>query len=146
LLSRRNRYYFVPKSSISNIESLIHSKPILSQIQIITCLAFAVLLIIGCTGGGSSEQPDMSDAQAARQAGLEYLDQGKLPEAEQEFMKLIELEPEEVIGYTNLGIVKMRQGKFSEAEDFLKKALSLEQDNVTVRLNLFELYQQMDQP
>ena len=105
----------------------------------------AAVLVSSCTGK-ESDQTGLTAAQAARQAGLEHLDRGNLQEAQAEFSKLIELEPEEVIGYVNLGIVNMRQGEFSAAEELFNKALTLEQDNVTVRLNLFELYQQMDQP
>ena len=102
-------------------------------------------MVVACGGKESGGAPQLTEAQATRQAGLEFLDQNQLEQAEAEFIRLIELAPEEIIGYTNLGIVYLRQGKLTEAEEYFEKALELEAQNITVRLNLFELYEQRDE-
>ena len=109
-------------------------------------LILLVFFITACSNEDSRKDPSLTAAQAARQAGLEYLNQNKLAEAEAEFTKLIKLAPDEIIGYVNLGIVYMRQGKTDEAEIYFGKALEINDQEVTVRLNLFELYELMDQP
>lgn len=102
------------------------------------------MFIISCEGKLSPEQKQLAAAQEVRNAGLEYLDQNKFAEAEAEFKKLIELAPDEIIGYVNLGIVYIRQNKLAEAEIILKQALDQDGQNVTVRLNLFDVYEKLD--
>jgi len=102
------------------------------------------VVILACDDQRTHEGVELSEADATRQAGLKYLHENQLAEAEIEFTKLIELAPNEIIGYTNLGIVYFRQGKLSKAEEYLKKALALDGKNVMVRLNLFDVYEQMD--
>ena len=104
-----------------------------------------MVFAIACEGKKPSQDPELSDAQAALLAGLTYLNDNELEEAEIEFTKLIELAPDEVIGYANLGIVYLRQGKLTDAESYLKKALDLDAENVMLRLNLFDVYEQSDQ-
>jgi len=87
------------------------------------------------------EQQKSRDRITARTMGLAYLEENKLEEAEREFLKLIELAPDEAIGYANLGLVYMRMGKYEEAETQLKKALEIDPDDPDIRLNLATVYE-----
>lgn len=77
---------------------------------------------------------------SSRTLGLAYLEDNRLEEAESEFLKLIELAPEEALGYANLGIVYMRMGKYEQSEQQLKKAVEINPDDPDIRLNLAKVY------
>ncbi|MBR9998571.1 MAG: VCBS repeat-containing protein, partial [Cyclobacteriaceae bacterium] len=77
---------------------------------------------------------------SSRTLGLAYLEENKLEEAEREFQKLIQLAPEEALGYANLGIVYMRMGNYEEAEEQLKRAITLNPDDPDIRFNLAQVY------
>ena len=62
---------------------------------------------------------------SSRNLGLAYLEENKLPEAEGEFKKLVDLAPKESMGYANLGIVYLRMGKISDAESQISEGLDL---------------------
>ncbi len=76
-----------------------------------------------------------------RTLGLAYLEENNLDEAETEFKKLIELDPNESLGYANLGLVYVRMGKYSDAEKQLKKAIELDPKNPDIRLILSKSYE-----
>jgi tetratricopeptide (TPR) repeat protein len=75
-----------------------------------------------------------------RTLGLAYLEDNNLEEAEAEFKKLVELAPNEALGYANLGIVYMRMGKYEEAEAQLIRAVEIKPDDPDIRLNLAKVY------
>ena len=77
---------------------------------------------------------------SSRTLGLAYLEDNRLEEAEAEFLKLIQLAPEEALGYANLGIVYMRMGNYEQAEVQLKKAVEINPDDPDIRLNLAKVY------
>ena len=77
---------------------------------------------------------------SSRTLGLAYLEDNRLEEAEAEFLKLIELAPEEALGYANLGIVYMRMGNYEQSEQQLKKAVEINPDDPDIRLNLAKVY------
>jgi Tfp pilus assembly protein PilF len=77
---------------------------------------------------------------SSRTLGLAYLEDNRLEEAEAEFLKLIELAPEEALGYANLGIVYMRMGNYEQSEKQLKKAVEINPDDPDIRLNLAKVY------
>ncbi|UCG85825.1 MAG: VCBS repeat-containing protein [Gemmatimonadota bacterium] len=104
----------------------------------------ASLIVTGCGG------PDVDPAQRAteivstRTVALAYLEENRLPEAEAEFEKLIELAPDDAAGYANLGLVYLRMNRYQEAEDRLDKALSLQPNDPGIHLLLSELYKVTD--
>lgn len=91
------------------------------------------------------ERSTAQEILSARTLGLAYLEENNLEKAEEEFLKLIRLAPDEALGYANLGIVYMRMGKFTEAEEYLKKGIDLDPDDPDIRLNLAKVYQLTDQ-
>ena len=84
------------------------------------------------------------DIISHRTLGLAHLEENQLEEAESEFLQLIELAPDEALGYANLGIVYMRMGKYEMAESQLKKAVELNPDDPDIRLNLAKVYDLLD--
>ena len=93
----------------------------------------------------SPEQHRSIKAISARTMGLAYLEENKLEDAEVEFLKLIDLAPDEALGYANLGIVYLRMGKYDQAEEQLEKAVELDPDDPDIRLNLARVYELTDQ-
>lgn len=111
-------------------------------IQIIMLMgALLVLIFSGCEKKQVEDKKKSLDMVTIRTLGLAYLEENKLKEAEAEFLKLIEIAPEEALGHANLGLVYMRMGKYVEAEEQVKKALKIEPKKPDIRLNLAEIYE-----
>lgn len=106
-----------------------------------------VMSLFGCETEQDKEQKkkEYADILSARVIGLSYLEENKLEEAEGAFLKLIELAPDEPMGYANLGLVYLRMGEFGKAEEQLKEALDLDHDNPDARLILAKVYEQSGQ-
>ena len=82
---------------------------------------------------------------SVRTLGLAYLEENKLKEAEAEFRKLIELVPDEALGYANLGLVYLRMSKYAEAEAELLKAIERSPKDPNIRLILVKVYEMSNQ-
>ena len=98
----------------------------------------AVLLLsaIACR-----EKPiDQGALLTARTVGLEHLQRGRLPEAEQEFRQVIALAPRDPLGYANLGLTYLRAGRYAEAESELDRARRLDRKNPDIGLIVAKLY------
>lgn len=85
------------------------------------------------------------DMISVRTMGLAYLEENKLEEAEAEFRKLIELVPDEALGYANLGLVYLRMSKYAEAEAELLKAIERSPQDPDIRLILVKVYELSNQ-
>ncbi len=93
----------------------------------------------------SEQQTSAEKILTARTMGLAFLEENKLDEAENQFLTLISLAPEEAIGYANLGLVYLRMGKYNDAEKILFKALDLTPLDADIRLNLALVYKYQDE-
>ena len=97
--------------------------------------------------GQACKQQKGTDAEraeemiSAKTLGLAYLEENKLEEAEAEFLKIIDLDPDEVMAYANLGVVYLRMGFFDKAEEWLQKAIKMEPEDPDVRLILAKVYE-----
>jgi len=126
---------------------------------VILVLLFSQFMTAGCDRNRSNSQSaeskeeltyDSADLEmskaviSSRTLGLAYLEENRLEEAEAEFLKLIQLAPEEALGYANLGIVYMRMGKYEQSEEQIKKAIELNPDDPDIRLNLAKVYDLLD--
>ncbi len=119
-----------------------------------------IWLMISCDGRKTSKQEEnissgkvLTDTIAieesrailrTRSMGLAYLEDNKLEEAEEAFKRLIELAPDEALGYANLGIVYMRMGDYEKAEEQLTRAVELSPDDPDIRLNLARVFDMAD--
>ncbi len=105
----------------------------------------ALLLLAGAfvslaTAGCKSKPVDAAQVFATRTAALAYLQRGQLPEAEAEFKKVIDLVPDDRLGYANLGLTYLQAGRFRDAEPALQRARELDPRNAEIGLMLARLY------
>src|SRR2546425_1569784 len=115
------------------------------QYSVKTFVPLAAVLLIGAVG--CREKPvDQGALITAREVGLEHLQRGRLPEAEQEFRKVIALAPRDPLGYANLGLTYLRGGRSADAEPQPKRARRLAPKNPDVALIAAKLYSLMGRP
>jgi Tfp pilus assembly protein PilF len=113
---------------------------IMKTLYSLIVIVFFSCIIIGCTGSEEKQKKRSQELISARTLGLAYLEENKLEEAEQEFLKFIKLAPKEKLGYANLGLVYLRMGKYEEAEKILKKAIKIDPEDPDVRLIMATVY------
>ena len=109
-----------------------------SRVVRVVTLAFAVA---AC---GEVGERTMTDMLTTRTLGLAYLEENRLEEAEAEFFKLIEIAPDEPLGYANLGLVYLRMGRYGDAEQRINQALALEPGDPDDLLMLATVYNLTD--
>src|SRR5467141_991565 len=102
---------------------------------------FRSLVAVLVVSVGCKEKPiDQGALITARTVGLEHLQRGRLPEAEQEFKSVIALAPRDPLGYANLGLTYLRAGRYAEAESELDRARRLDPKNPDIALIIAKLY------
>jgi len=106
-------------------------------------LVFCVITVFSysCNQNKSKNQATPEEIISAKTFGLAYLEDNQLENAETEFLKLIDFDPNGVSGYANLGLVYLRMGKYQEAEDWVKKAIEIDPKDPDVRLILAKVYE-----
>ncbi len=72
--------------------------------------------------------------------GMLYSYFNRYPEAEEQYKKVIEIDPDFPLVYTNMGQLLNLQQRFEEAEPFLLKALEMDTTNSTIYLFLANNY------
>ena len=113
-----------------------------TKLFIIVCLL--ILSLFSCRNRERS--PGASpDLMSVRTLGLAYLEEFKLEEAEKEFIKFIELAPEDKFGYANLGLTYLRLGNYPDAEKNLQKAIQIDSLDADIRLILSTVYKMNDE-
>src|SRR5262245_17065557 len=115
------------RSSVSSIidrrDSLLHS---IGRCGL--ALVTGVTLIV-LANGCRSKPPDMSEVFTTRTLALGYLQRAQLPEAEAQFKKLIQLVPDDPLGYADLGLTYLQGGRYRDAEAQLDRARKLDPAN-----------------
>ncbi len=90
------------------------------------CLFVVTTLLIslfpGCRNSGDKSAQKSTDLITTKTLGLAYLEEFKLEEAEKEFLKFIDLAPNDKFGYANLGLTYLRMAKYPEAEKELDQS------------------------
>jgi len=130
---------------------LKRTKPmtLLNKISLIPLVLTGALFLTRCSGDGSARkgEKDLISQQnkaelilTSRTMGLAFLEENKLEEAENEFLKLIALAPKEANGYANLGLVYLSMGRYDKAEQSLLKALDITPGDPDIRMNLATVY------
>jgi len=109
-------------------------------------LLYLVPLAIGicqsaCTPKKTETKQEYWDKLTVRTMGLAFLEENKLPEAEEQFKKLTEIAPAEPLGFANLGLVYLRMARFDQAEKNLDKALTLKPDDPDIALIQAKVYE-----
>ncbi len=108
-------------------------------------LTVVILILSGC---GKEKKPGAErtrEIHTSRTLGLAYLEKNKLNEAGAEFHKLIDLAPDNPMGYANLGLVYLRQGEYDEAVEQLQEAIILDPENADIHLLLAKVHEVNDQ-
>ncbi len=112
---------------------------------------FLLLVILSATTLVSCRETTEEKKQKAiemistQTMGLAYLEAYKLEEAENSFIRYIELAPDNKMGYANLGLVYLRMGKYSEAKEQLSEAISIASEDADINLILATVYQMNDE-
>jgi len=112
-------------------------------------ILFTGLILLSGQACKQQRGTDAERAEAlisAKTLGLAYLEENKLEEAELEFLKIIELNEDEVMAYANLGVVYLRMGSFDKAEEWLHKAIRMQPEDPDVRLILAKVYEMSGAP
>ncbi len=90
--------------------------------------------------GCGSEPADTQELLNANFLGLSDLQKGQLPQAEEQFKKVVALAPRDPLGYANLGLTYLRGGRYAEAEAQLRRARRLSPASPEVGLITAKLY------
>jgi len=108
----------------------------------ISCFLLLVLVsFFACKESEAEKRNKTIEIMTTQTLGLAYLEEFKLEEAEREFLKMIELAPDDKLGYANLGLVYLRMGKYKEAEAELFKAAEVDPNDADIKLLLSTVYQ-----
>ena len=102
----------------------------------------ALVLVAACR----TKQAPVEELFSTRMLGLSYLQRNQLPEAETQFKKLIDLAPNDPVGYTDLGLSYLQAGQYREAETQLKRAHELDPRSADIDLALAKLYSLTQRP
>ncbi len=103
------------------------------------------LSFLSCKESAEEKQQKSVELMSAQTLGLAYLEEFKLDDAEKEFLKFIEMAPDDKLGYANLGLVYLRMGKYADAEEQLFKAIKIDPEDPDIRLLLATVYQMNDE-
>jgi tetratricopeptide (TPR) repeat protein len=77
----------------------------------------------------------VTEAEAQSYLGDLLLHVGDLDGAEKHLQQALQLNPDQAMANSSLGLVKVRQGKFSEAKPLLQKAIAANSQNYMVHFN-----------
>src|SRR2546423_3141205 len=97
-------------------------------------------LTVSLTSCRRDKPAPVEELFTTRTLAMSHLQRGQLPEAEVQFKKLIELAPNDPLGYANLGLTYLQEARYPEAEEQLKRARKLDSANPDVVLTLAKLY------
>ncbi|HET7186575.1 MAG TPA: tetratricopeptide repeat protein, partial [Gemmatimonadaceae bacterium] len=100
----------------------------------------ALSLAVTVTACRQEKPVNVEEMFTTRTLATNLLQRGQLAEAEVQFKKLIELAPDDPLGYANLGLTYLQGSRFTEAEPQLLKARKLDPANADVALMLAKLY------
>lgn len=99
-------------------------------------MGFVILLVFamaGCDGDGEGEG---ERADEILQLGLEAQAAGDLATAEDAYLRVIQLDPQNKFAYYNLGVIDQGQGDLQGAERHYRTTLGLDPDFVPALFNL----------
>ncbi len=113
----------------------------MKKISVLCVLLLMFTSFFGCKESEADKRKKSIEIMTTQTLGLAYLEEFKLVEAENEFLKLIELAPDDKLGYANLGLVYLRMGKYKDAEVQILKAKDIDPNDADISLLLSTVYQ-----
>jgi tetratricopeptide (TPR) repeat protein len=120
-----------PREPENSTKSLI----VFGHVGILTALG-----LIGCRGREPAQGLQNDAILTARTLGLAYLQNGQLAPAESAFRRVIDMAPEQALGYANLGLVLLQQGRYQEAETEIRRAAARDSGSNDIGLMLASVY------
>ena len=123
--------------------SLYKSRNLRHIILFVSRFTFHVLLLIYIPIANSQQTVDgiVSAAIRHQNLGLAYLEESQPHQAIEQFQALINLAPDESIGYGNLAVAHLRLKQREEAEAWVKRGLEVEPMDSQLHFILAEIYQ-----
>ncbi len=115
------------KRRMDQILSAGANRPLPRLLRALPIMLAAAAAIVPLTAGflraqsGAPVAPPTSEANATYRTGLGFLDEGRYPEAEAAFRKVITIEPQYARGIAGLAQVYMRRGQTDEAIRMLQE-------------------------
>ncbi len=113
----------------------------MKNIGVLGLLLLILVSFFGCKESEADRRKKSIEIMTTQTLGLAYLEEFKLEEAEKEFLKLIELAPDDKLGYANLGLVYLRMGKYKDSETEIFKAMEIDPNDADISLLLSTVYQ-----
>jgi tetratricopeptide (TPR) repeat protein len=117
----------------------------MKNLNILLLTMLCSFMLFSCKNSAEDSKQKSLDLMTIKTLGLAYLEEFKLDEAEQEFLKFIDLAPKEKLGYANLGLAYLRMGKYPEAEKQLLKGIKIDPKDPDIRLILATVYKMNDE-
>ena len=108
--------------------------------RLLTAPLLAVTLFTGSTGCRHDTPTPVDELFTIRTLATQLLQRGQLAEAEVQFKRLVELAPDDPLGYANLGLTYLQQARYGEAEARLLRARALDPASADVSLAIGKLY------
>ncbi len=113
----------------------------MKHIRIYFLFILCLISIFSCKETEAEKRQKAIEMMTTQTMGLAYLEEFKLEESENEFLKLIGLAPDEKLGYANLGLVYLRMAKYDQAEEQIQTAIKIDPEDADIRLLLATVYQ-----
>tara|TARA_A100001011_G_scaffold400888_1_gene520736 strand:+ start:36410 stop:39862 length:3453 start_codon:yes stop_codon:yes gene_type:complete len=99
---------------------------------------FYITLILLFTSCSNNElkftQQQIDQLFMSKNLGLAYIEESKLEDAEKEFEKILNINPNEAMGYGNLALIYFRLGQLDKAKFLIKKSENLNDENSDIKL------------
>lgn len=99
---------------------------------VVLVLVIGVALIARSQGGGS----DAEQAEEVLQEALQLHADGDLDGAEEAYLRVIQLDPQNEFAYYNLGLISQTRGDLVSAESSYRTAITIDPDFVAALFNL----------
>ncbi len=111
--------------------------------SLLSCFTLHVLLFVSISGANAQETADETISAAIRHQnlGLAYLEESQPYQAIEQFQELVNLAPDESIGYGNLAVAHLRLKQREEAEAWVKRGLEVEPMDSQLHFISAEIYQ-----
>ncbi|HKW11227.1 MAG TPA: FG-GAP-like repeat-containing protein [Gemmatimonadaceae bacterium] len=93
-----------------------------------------------------SKPAPVEELYSTRMLGMSYLQRNQLVQAESAFKKLVQLAPDDPLGYANLGLTYLQAGRYPDAEKQLLRARELDPSSTDIALMLAKLDQLQGRP
>ncbi len=113
----------------------------MKKIYTLSFIALFSSILFSCKQTVKDNKQKGIELMSAQTLGLAYLEEFKLEKAEKEFLKYIDLAPDEKLGYANLGLTYLRMGKYPNAKKQLFKAIKIDSTDADIRFLLATVYQ-----